>query len=36
MNISDNERYEALQAEGWVIDEGTIFCDECKDSLRNY
>lgn len=31
----EDERYEELQAEGWLIDEGTIFCDECKDRLRN-
>ena len=30
----EEEQYEALQAEGWIREEGTIFCDECQSRLR--
>lgn len=32
----EDEHYEALQAEGWIYDEGNMLCDECKDRLKNY
>jgi len=30
----DDETYEAIEAEGWLLSEGVLFCDECQISCK--